>query len=183
MTRERCLREFAQIGFTHIEGFVGTSTKDGLFQELELGRISASEFIDEVLTHCEPQTTRERIVEIWNDFIDPIPAKRLDLLLELKSKYRILLLSNTNIIHWKTVCDRDFSRGGHTVDDYFERTFLSFVLHITKPDVAIFREMIAQSGILPEETLFIDDARANCDAAQTLGIRSFCAVGDNWMTP
>jgi hypothetical protein len=34
------------------------------------------------------------------------------------------------------------------------------------------RLMLAESGLNPEETLFIDDSEANCKAAQEVGIRT-----------
>lgn len=181
VTRKRCLDNFNRIGFLNIDKFVGTCYKDGLFQQLELGNISEDAFVQEVLGHCNPNVCPQQIIDIWNSFIDPIPKKRLELILNLKKKYRILLLSNTNIIHWKYVCKHDFCHDGLTVDDHFDVKFLSFELHITKPDREIFEQMIEQSHIIPEDSLFIDDAPKNCEAAEKLGIHSYLAVGDNWM--
>ena len=47
--------------------------------------------------------------------------------------------------------------------------YLSYELHELKPSEAIFRKMIAASGMRPEETLFIDDGQKNVDAARELG--------------
>lgn len=181
VTRQRCLENFDKVGFSNIDNYVGTSYKDGLFQQLELGNITENAFVEQVLEHCKADAKPEQIVDIWNSFIDPIPKKRLELILKLKKKYRILLLSNTNIIHWKYVCDHDFSHDGFRVDDHFDMKFLSFELHITKPDIGIFQIMIEESKIKPEDSLFIDDALKNCEAAESLGIRSYLAVEDNWM--
>lgn len=54
-------------------------------------------------------------------------------------------------------------------DDYFDKIYLSYELHELKPSEAIFRKVIADSGVIPSETLFIDDGRKNVDAAQALG--------------
>lgn len=181
VTRQRCLDNFDKIGFSNIDKFVGTCYKDGLFQDLELGNITEDAFVHEVLNHCSPNINSQQIIDIWNSFIDPIPKKRLELILKLKKQYRVLLLSNTNIIHWKYVCEHDFRHDGYTVDDHFDMKFLSFELHITKPDVEIFEYMIEKSGIKPADSLFIDDAPKNCEIAETLGIHSHLAIGDKWM--
>jgi putative hydrolase of the HAD superfamily len=57
------------------------------------------------------------------------------------------------------------------VKDYFEETFLSYEMHLAKPDKAIFEKMLSEANLLPEETLFIDDSEANCQAAASLGIQ------------
>ena len=62
-----------------------------------------------------------------------------------------------------------FTADGHTMDDYFDKIYLSYELHELKPSEAIFRKVIADSGVIPSETLFIDDGRKNVDAAQALG--------------
>lgn len=55
------------------------------------------------------------------------------------------------------------------MDDYFDKVYLSYELRELKPSEAIFRKVIADSGIVPAQTLFIDDGQKNVDAAQALG--------------
>ena len=58
---------------------------------------------------------------------------------------------------------------GKSMDAYFDAVYLSCELRELKPSEAIFRKVIADSGIVPAQTLFIDDGRKNVDAAQALG--------------
>ena len=51
----------------------------------------------------------------------------------------------------------EFTADGHTMDDYFDKVYLSYELRELKPSEAIFRKVIADSGIIPAQTLFIDD--------------------------
>ena len=51
----------------------------------------------------------------------------------------------------------------------FHEAYLSYELRELKPSEAIFRKVIADSGIVPAQTLFIDDGQKNVDAAQALG--------------
>jgi putative hydrolase of the HAD superfamily len=55
-----------------------------------------------------------------------------------------------------------------------EFDFLGFSceLRSLKPDPVIFRAALVRAESRPEETLFIDDVRANVDAARALGITS-----------
>ena len=41
-----------------------------------------------------------------------------------------------------------------------------------KPNPAIYRHTLAELGVQPEETLFIDDKRPNVEAARALGIQT-----------
>ena len=52
----------------------------------------------------------------------------------------------------------------------FDVLVWSFQLGIAKPDPAIYRHTLAELGVQPEETLFIDDKLPNIEAAQALGI-------------
>ena len=79
-------------------------------------------------------------------------------------------MSNTNPIHWRKAVDDYFTTGGLAVGDYFEKTYLSYEMHMLKPDEGIFRRVLDDSGFAAGETLFIDDSAANCAAAGRLGI-------------
>ena len=68
------------------------------------------------------------------------------------------------------------------MDDYFDRVFLSYELGMAKPQPAIFAEALRLAGMEAEETLFIDDLKANCDAARGLGIHVWQNLNDNdWL--
>jgi putative hydrolase of the HAD superfamily len=56
-------------------------------------------------------------------------------------------------------------------------------MHMKKPDDEIFQAVIAQTGIVPDETLFIDDLAVNCEAAERNGIHSFQNKNfDDWIS-
>ena len=55
-------------------------------------------------------------------------------------------------------------------------------MHQAKPNVRIYEEVIRQANIHPDETLFIDDLKENCEAAEKLGIHTFQNVKfDDWL--
>mgnify|MGYP000164048774 CR=1 FL=1 len=56
---------------------------------------------------------------------------------------------------------------------FFEHIYLSYELKMAKPDADIFQKVLDETGILPNETLFIDDSEANCRTAEALGISTY----------
>jgi putative hydrolase of the HAD superfamily len=71
---------------------------------------------------------------------------------------------------------------GYGVDDYFDGIFLSQEVHVEKPDDRIFQMVVRETGIQPNETLFVDDLEANCLAAMRNGWHAFQNKEfDDWM--
>ena len=61
---------------------------------------------------------------------------------------------------------------GSRVEEVFEKFFLSFRLNRMKPGDEIYRKVIEEGGLIPEESLFIDDAKANIETAERLGFKT-----------
>lgn len=62
------------------------------------------------------------------------------------------------------------------MNDYFDRIFTSYELGISKPDPRCFQAVIDRSGIIPSETLFLDDSQANLDVAAQMGFKTYLAL-------
>ena len=159
-------------GFTNVKEQLQAFDREGIFQKFELGEISADEFRASIRENSNVSLTDEEVDSLWNLMLLEIPREKLELILDLRSKYMVYLLSNTNSIHWDYVCKNAFNYRGFRVNDYFEKTFLSFEMHLAKPDKAIFEKMLEDANLLAEETLFIDDLEANCKAAEEVGIHA-----------
>ena len=169
LDRRRCLEHFRP----DVENLLHDCHQEGFFQLHEKGLISDAGFRERIRQAIGRPVTDEAIDEAWNSFLDGIPAYKLDFLLELRKHYTVCLLSNTNAIHWDYACTHDFAQGGRRVEDYFDRIYLSYQLKMIKPDAEIFQAVLADAGLTPEETLFIDDAEANCRTARSLGIHTY----------
>ena len=63
-----------------------------------------SQFRDSIRGQITQEVTDEQIDAAWNSFLVDIPRFKLDMLLKLREKYVVYLLSNTNEIHWKWAC-------------------------------------------------------------------------------
>ena len=169
--KERCADAFRTLGMTRIGEFLGDYSQKGPFALIESGAIDAPEFRDQIRA-IMPQgvtLTDRQIDDAFMRFLIGIPVQRLRDLETLKSKYRVFLLSNTNPIMWDGKIDADFRQDGHDICHYFEGCVTSFEAKSMKPDRHIFDYAADKLGILPAETLFLDDSAANCDAARALG--------------
>ena len=161
-----------QAGFANVKEQLQSFDREGIFQKFELGEMTAEEFRTAIRENSTVTLTDEEIDALWNAMLLEIPREKLELILDLRGKYMVYLLSNTNSIHWDYVCKNAFNYRGFRVNDYFEETFLSYEMHLAKPNKAIFEKVLHDANLLPEETLFIDDSEANCKAAEEVGIHA-----------
>ena len=169
-----------EAGFANVKEQLLAFDRGGIFQKFEVGEITADEFRTAIRENSTVALTDEEVDNLWNLMLLEIPREKLELILELRGKYMVYLLSNTNSIHWDYVCKNAFNYRGFRVEDYFEETFLSYKMHLAKPDQAIFEKVLSDANLLAEETLFIDDSEANCKAAQEVGIHAHhYHVGDD----
>mgnify|MGYP002519684056 FL=1 len=182
LDRTACRMAFEQLGIDSIhESVLDDYRQKELFMQLESGNISAAAFRAGMRRLSERNLTDAQIDKAWNAMLADIPSYKLECLLHLKHRYHILLLSNTNCIHWQWAVQHSFHYKGYEVDDFFDRIYLSYELHMQKPDVEIFKYVLRDAVILPEETFFLDDSASNCSAAESLGIQTYCCpAGSDW---
>ena len=181
LDRSRCIDSFAQLGCRDIDRLLGICHQEGFFSRHEQGLISSEEFRNGIRGMTSLPLTDAQIDAAWNSFLVGIPSYRLECLLRLRRRYKVFLLSNTNEIHWQWACSNAFPWQAYRVDDYFDKIYLSFELKLVKPDPEIFKTVLADARIRPEETFFIDDSDKNCQVAQSLGISTYTpAAGEDW---
>jgi FMN phosphatase YigB (HAD superfamily) len=103
----------------------------------------------------------------------PVPAV-LGLFRKLKSRYRTVLLSNTDVIRWTHVKTK--------FPDLliFDEYILSFDVGFRKPQLEIYLEAIRAGGAAPGRTAFIDDLPDNVAGAERAGMKGIlCSPGEN----
>lgn len=183
LDKQRCVDAFNAIGAQNVSRYVDECKQEDLFHDLETGLISVEEFCEEVRRKAPLcRATNQEICQAWDSLLAGVPQRRLEKLLEVGRNHRVLLLSNTNAIHWKKAVECYFTDEEHTLEDYFERCFLSYEMHTVKPDSEIFLRMMREAAVNAAETLFIDDSKANCMAAERLGITTLnVSHGDEWL--
>lgn len=178
-----CIDAFSKIGAKEITYYVKEHRTEDLFYEVEVGMINQHGFCEEVRRRTGTPARDEDIVWAWNQLLGEVSEERKRRLWELKKKgFRLFLLSNTNVMHWRYFAEELFPYRNRVVEDCFEKVFLSFEMHQAKPDSQVFTRLLAEVGIEASETLFIDDSVANCQAAETLGIHTYHNASiDDWL--
>jgi putative hydrolase of the HAD superfamily len=147
--------------------------REEVYMRFEKGEISPDEFRKMLRTGIDNHVSDEQLDQAWNLIIGEIPPHRVDFLEKLRTKYRIFLLSNTNKIHYDFYQDQFRKMYSYpSLDSLFEKAYYSFKLKLYKPDPAIFEFVLKDSGLKPEETVFIDDFKTNIDAAKQLGLHT-----------
>lgn len=176
-----CIEAFKKIG---MEMVINRSNDDAksVLEQLGLGLISVETFCQKARKLSGSQASDEAICHAANAMLVEIPDEKKRRLLDLRARgHRVFLLSNTNSIHWDYCVEQLFPYKNYGVADYFERIFLSQEMHLQKPDAEIFNEVLRQTGIRAEDSIFIDDLPENCEAARGVGIQAFQNTNfDDW---
>ena len=182
LNRARCMQSFHEIGFP-VEDYLGTFKQSGIFSLLERGEISIHDFCSEIRRLASrPDVTDERIVKAWESFLEDVPTERLELLLKIRRHYPVSVLSNTNEIHWNQAETQFFSKGGHTVKDFFDFFFLSCRIGAEKPQPEIFEAVTRCTNLPASDILFFDDSEVNCEASRRFGMKSLLAPANSgWL--
>ena len=115
----------------------------------------------------------EKIDEIWNLVIVKINSDILELILQLKSKYSIMILSNTNSIHRNYFNKLCVDLHQKTFDKLFDDVFYSFKLKCRKPDIEIYEKVVEKSKYLPSEIIFFDDMIENLSECKNMGMSTY----------
>ena len=145
-----------------------------LVEHFEKGDISSEEFRENIRNHYLTPPTDASIDETWNALLVGIPLERIHLLESIRHQYRILLLSNSNEIHYNHYLqDYRIKTGFQDFDDLFEKAYFSFMIHLSKPGKEVFEFVLKDSGLDPSQTLFIDDTLKHVETARSLGINGY----------
>lgn len=171
----RSQKAWEAIGIHNSADFYGHKIQDRIFTAFEEGAATADEFRNFIREKIgNPNLTNEQIDGAWNGLLVGIVPRNHDLLLKLKNKYRIFLLSNINPIHYDYIMKYLKKEFGFDDNEHlFEKTYYSHLVGKRKPDTAIFEQVLKENNLNPNETLFIDDSPQHIAAAQKLGIQTY----------
>lgn len=167
---ERCIAAFRLLGMNRVADLVNPYYPAEMIGRLERGDISFHEACDEMRRlDNRPGVTDAEIAGAYGAFLTGIPVAKLRQIARLREAgIRTYVLSNNNPASMEVIRGQ-FTADGRTMDDYFDKIYLSYELRELKPSEAIFRKVMADSGVVPAQTLFIDDGQKNVDMAQALG--------------
>jgi len=176
LDRDEAVNRFKEAGLENAEELLSAYHQKGIFLELEEGKLSKEEFYEAVRKEAGKFISNETIDHGWLGFLKEVPAYKMVMLEELRRKgYRLYLLSNTNPVIMDWAHSPAFSPQGKSIDEYFDKLYLSYQIGYTKPHTEIFQFMFKDSGMIPSESLFIDDGIANIEMGKQLGMKTYLA--------
>jgi len=138
-------------------------SSNDLVQRFETGLVEPRDFVAQMSAALDLQIDYEHFCRIWNSiFTETIIPE--EMLAGLARRYRLLLLSNTNAIHFEGM------RKTHPMLRHFHHLVLSYEVKAMKPRPEIFRAALGLAGCRPEECFYTDDIAEYVAAARKLGI-------------
>ena len=142
----------------------GLISPTGLVQKFESGQIEAAQFVQSLAILLKFEMPYEDFCEIWSSIFLPETLVTEELISGLAKNYRLVLLSNTNSIHFEMI------RENYPILRHFHALVLSYKVGAMKPSPVIYRAAIEQAECRPEECFFTDDIAAYVEGAREQGI-------------
>jgi putative hydrolase of the HAD superfamily len=135
-----------------------------LVHRFESGLVEPHDFVDQITRMLGLRVTYDQFCEIWSSIFLPDPLIPESLLEGISRRYRLLLLSNTNVIHFPMLLKT------YPLLRHFHANVLSYEVRALKPSPVIYREAIARAQCLPQECFFTDDISDYVAGAKREGI-------------
>lgn len=170
-------KAFNELG---VEDFAKNFTQfhyTSFFQDYETGKIDDASFIKGIQSLSSKPLSEIEVINAWNALLLDFPEERITLLKQLKIKYRLFLLSNTNAIHLVAFQKKFHTLTGGYLEDLFEKTYYSHAVGMRKPSEEIYQLVVNENNLVPAETLFVDDTAANFLGSEKIGLRSAHVAG------
>lgn len=135
----------------------------GLVERFETGLVEPAGFFSALSRTLELDLPYDRFCAIWSSIFMEVllPEPMLE---GLARRYRLLLLSNTNAIHFEMI------RDAYPLLRHFHDLVLSYEVKAMKPDPRIYQEAVRRAGCAAGECFYTDDIAAYVEGARKLGI-------------
>ena len=135
-----------------------------LVHRFECGQVEPRDFVTRLCAQIGARIDYERFCEIWSSIFLPETLVSETLVEGLHRRYRLLLLSNTNAIHFEMV------RRNYPLLRHFDEYVLSHEVGALKPSPVMYQAAIARAGCAPHDIFFTDDIADYVAAARHAGI-------------
>lgn len=134
-----------------------------MVQRLETGRMPPEEFHQNFARLLAAEVEFGRFCEIWTSVFTHalLPESLIE---SLARRYRLVLLSNTNPIHFNSI------RAQYPHIGHFHDLVLSYEVGAIKPEPKIYEAAIRSAGCKPEECLYVDDIPEFVEGGRKAGL-------------
>jgi len=137
--------------------------RDGVINDFDVGKISPPEFFQSVKTTLDLSISFDEFIPLWNNiFVEDREVSQI--ILSLKDKWRLGLLSNTDPLHFNYILSE------FPIIQMFDKLILSYEVGFKKPAIEIFQKAIRWASVEPKKILFIDDIKEYVEVAVSLGM-------------
>jgi HAD superfamily hydrolase (TIGR01509 family) len=137
----------------------------GLVNAYEEGRTSSLDFFAKLQDRYKLELEFEEFKDIWNNIFEEDPDVNAIITHLKNGDYPVFLLSNTNELHFSYILER--YPIVHSLDEWI----LSYEVGAKKPKKKIYDAIFEKTDVARAETLYIDDIKANVEAAKTYGLQ------------
>ncbi|GAB2650773.1 HAD family phosphatase [Emticicia sediminis] len=148
-------------------------TEDQIFRRYESGQFTDEEFREVIRQTLGFPLSDHEVDTAWNAILLDIPTDRIDLIHNIRQKYPVYLLSNTNNIH--ITASNNYLKKAHGINNLdllFDKLYLSYEMGLWKPDAEIYREVLRANKLQPNEVIFFDDNHHNIESAKAIGMQT-----------
>jgi FMN phosphatase YigB (HAD superfamily) len=160
-----------QRGYRALEGLCPYSAAEipgrifttGLVNRFETGLIDSRDFYAQFSKHLGLSIDYSSFCGIWTSiFTDALLPESL--LESLAARYRLVLLSNTNVIHFEMI------RATFPHLRHFHQLVLSYEIGAMKPQPETYQAAIEAARCRAEECFYTDDIQEYVEGARKMGI-------------
>ena len=159
-------RKLSKLSRKPIFAIVPQFIRSGLGELFDEGKIPPEEFVSRVIRDLSLKVKPEEFISIWNDIFAENPGME-EVVRDLKKKYPLFVVSDTNALHF------DFVRERYPILQYVDQFILSYQLGVRKPHPKIFEEALRGARTTADRTFFADDRKDIVEAAAYLGFQAF----------
>ncbi|MFT3990696.1 MAG: HAD family phosphatase [Luteolibacter sp.] len=150
--------------------------------EFEAGKVDVDTYTVWALNVLESAATADEFHHAWRDIFTPNEPMWKQTRVLRDAGHRLILFSNINGIHSPWIYDEfpEFS--------LFHGAVMSFEIGHIKPHPEMYQHAIDRFGLVPENTIYIDDLPENCATGRELGFRTWLydlknhAAFENWLS-
>jgi len=136
----------------------------GIINDFDVGKVSPLEFFQSIKEKLDLSISFDVFIPIWNNiFVEDQEVSQI--ILSLKRRWRLGLLSNTDPLHFNYILSK------FPMMRTFDKWILSYEVGFKKPAIEIYQKAIEWASVEPKKILFIDDMKKHIDVAVSLGMQ------------
>lgn len=169
---ERINHDLHEYGLPSLRGYHDLHDA-GLIKQYDTGLVTPEQFVEQACNVWGYTMSESLIWKAWNNVVYDFDVRHVHTVKSLRNKgMKTFVLSNSDIVNARHFCEFMNQKAGFDfTGDCFDALFFSYQLHCRKPDPEVFRKILELGNLDPQDSLFIDDSRKNCIAAQEVGLR------------